>query len=109
MRDFTMLELVIEGEHVFHVTRLPLAPFQGGVNQRLLIPVKLRPFLSVHDFLHKYLSGMRQLSRIERALSAEEGITPEMLCLVDPTEWIGLVEGFGEACALALFDAIRKY
>ena len=110
MRVIRRMQFVIDGGwRVYQVAEIPLKPFPGRINSDLVGRAIAEPGLSIEDFLYMYLGNIKHYKRIAHAFERAVGITPKMLCLVDPAEWISVVKGFGEECARALLEAITAY
>lgn len=111
VRVFRRDKYKVRSNTVYQAAEIPLKSFPGGINTDLLKKVRESPGLSIDDFIHWVLGGSRVCNRIKKPLVryAKRGkITPEMLCLVDPYEWV-CVRGFGKIAAKTLFEGIKRY
>jgi hypothetical protein len=106
---FASKALVVKRNGVWITMPRPLKPFPGGINKELLKRVHEQPTINSVIFVRDVL-GNTSTTLTKAAISlARQGITPKMLCMVDPEEWILWIKGFGKTGATLLIKAIGEW
>jgi hypothetical protein len=107
--SFASKALVVKGNRVLITVPRPLKPFPGGINKDLLKRVRENPAMNSAEFVRDILGNTSPALTTGARSLARGGITPKMLCMVDPEEWIPHISPFGKVSADLLTKAIREW